>query len=472
LKMEFCSRYAKHCVPLLAAAVLSACAGRLPYQAAGLEQKTAPEQFQERDADDASLADLVRATGYDGQWPPSQWHLETLTLLGLYFNPQIDVARAQALASQAALATAARRSPLSLELAAEHHSREVDDTPWTLGFAIGLPIGEGSRRQARVQKATSMADAAQVEIAASMWRVRGSVRNAVIDLIASSRRARLLEQRLQTHRELVQLLQRRVDAGMASARELGRERTALDSVKAQLALEHTTQAGAYGDLAGALGLPLDTVRSLTIADDAVKQPGTVAGAAEARGDALRNRLDIYVSLLEFGAADAEVRLAVANQYPVVRLTPGFLWDQGDQIWSLGTLLIPPASAQEAVREAEARREVAARRFTALQLTAISQVEQAREVLVASSASVDAARDTEASARAQFERIRRYFEAGGGDRLQLVTAQLEMVQARQHLVDAQIATLVAAARFEDAMQLPVLSEYTKLPDRQAGAGQSS
>jgi outer membrane protein TolC len=136
------------------------------------------------------------------------------------------------------------------------------------------------------------------------------------------------------------------------------------------------------------------------------------------------------------------------------------------------LLIPPAAAPAAVREAEARREVAARRFTALQLTAISEVEQAREVLVGTSASVDAARETEASSRAQFERIRRYFEAGGGDRLQLVTARLEMVQARQHLLNAQIATLAAAARFEDAMQLPILSEYLKLPERKAGTVSAS
>ena len=56
-------------------------------------------------------------------------------------------------------------------------------------------------------------------------------------------------------------------------------------------------------------------------------------------------------------------------------------------------------------------------------------------------------------------------------MELVTARLVLVQARQHLLDAQIATLAAAARFEDAMQLPVLSEYMKLPERQAGAARA-
>ncbi|MGD2141282.1 MAG: TolC family protein [Burkholderiales bacterium] len=463
---------AKWCAPVLAGALLCACTGHLPYREADLQEQATPAQFQDRSADDTSLADLVRAAGYDGQWPPQYWRLGTLTLLGLYFNPQVDVARAQAAASQAALATAARRSPLSVELAAEHHSREVDDTPWTLGLAIGLPVGGASRREARVQQATFVADAAQIEIANSMWRVRGSIRDAVIDLLASTRRARLLEQRLSTHRDLVQLLQRRVDAGMASARELGRERTTMANVAAQLALEATAQASAWGALARALGLPLQTTRSLAIAEDALEQPDTVADAALARGNALRNRLDVYLRLLEFGAADAELRLAVAKQYPVVRVSPGFLWDQGDQIWSLGSLLVPPASAKEAVREAEARREVAAKQFSALQLDTISEVERAREVLLAAKASVGAAQETLESAQAQFQRIRRYFEAGGGDRLQLVTARLEIVQARQNLLDAQIATLAAAARFEDAMQLPILSDYIELPGQPGKVAEAS
>jgi hypothetical protein len=57
-------------------------------------------------------------------------------------------------------------------------------------------------------------------------------------------------------------------------------------------------------------------------------------------------------------------------------------------------------------------------------------------------------------------------------LQLVTARLEMVQARQNLLDAQIATLAAAARFEDAMQLPILSDYIELPGQPGKVAEAS
>jgi hypothetical protein len=139
---------------LLASVLLCACPGRLPYQPVDLDEKPAAAEFPDRAADDTTLAELVRASGYEDEWPPERWRLNTLTLLGLYFNPDVDVARAQALASNAALATAARRAPFAVEVAAEHHSREVDGSPWSLGVAIGIPIGRQSRREARLEQAT------------------------------------------------------------------------------------------------------------------------------------------------------------------------------------------------------------------------------------------------------------------------------------------------------------------------------
>jgi outer membrane protein TolC len=457
---------------LVASALVTACSTRLPYAPAELEEQAAPTEFLGRAVHDRTLADLVRASGYDEQWPPEQWRLDTLTLVGLYFNPEMDVSRAQAVAARAALTTASRRSPLSVQLAAEHHSREVDDSPWSLGIAVGLPIGTQSRREARLMKASLLADAAEIEIAASAWRVRGAVRDAIIDLSASNQRARLIEERLLLHDELLQLLQRRVDAGMLSARDLGRERMARATAEADLSLERTRQANALGALAGALGLPLETVRSLRIADNAIEDPTAIPDAAVARGEALRNRLDIHVHLLEYGAADAEVRLAVAEQYPTVTLSPGFMWDQGDNVWSLASALVVPPSAQAVVREAEARRDLAARQFTALQIRTINEVERAREVLQVTQASINAGADIASQAQAQLDRASRYFESGGGDRVSLVTARLAAQQARQHLLDAKIVWRKSVARFEDAVQLPMLGDFLNLPDQRTASGAST
>ena len=460
------------CAMFLAGTLLAACSSRLPYEPQELQAPDDPSGFMERDANDPTLAELVEASGYDQQWPPAQWRLDTLTLVGLYFNPLIDIARAEAVAASAALTSASRRAPLSVELAAEHHSREVDGSPWSLGIAIGLPIGTQNRREARVMKASQLADAAEIEIAASAWQVRGAVRDALIELDATSKRAELAQQRLAVHEELLALLEKRVDAGMISARELGRERVARAVAEAELAVEQAGLADARGALAGAMGLPLETVESLQIADEPLDEPGVVPDEEDARGEALRNRLDIHTSLLEFGAADAEVRLAVAKQYPVVVLSPGYLWDQGDNIWSLASAFIVPQETEAAVREAEARRDAAGKRFTALQIRVINEVERARATMLVSRHNLDTGAVVVERAQGQLERANRYFEAGGGDRVELVTARLAEVHARQHLLDAQIMWRKSVARFEDAMQRPVLGEFLNLPDHQSENGAST
>lgn len=258
-------------------------------------------------------------------------------------------------------------------------------------------------------------------------------------------------------------MQRRVEAGMLSSRDLGMERIAVAGIQAALALEDTRYANARGDLARALGLPLETVQSLRVADDAFTDTVGVPDAGEARYRALHNRLDIHTRLLEYGAADAEVRLAIAEQYPTVSLSPGYLWDQADNVWFLLADLAMPSAAHDVVRVAEARRETAARRFTALQIDVIGEVDQAGEVLRVTQLRLNAADDMARLSRSQFDRAQRYFESGGGDRVRLVAARLADAQARQHLLDAQEAWRKSIARFEDATQYPMLSDFLNLPE---------
>jgi len=458
--------------PLIAGVFVAGCGGFLAYTPADVEEQDAPTEFMDRSSDDGGLAELVRASGYEGEWPPDPWRLDTLTLTALYFNPELDVARAQALTAQAELAAAARRSPLGLKLLTEHHSRFEGSSPWSLGVAIELPIGTRTRREAKVDKVALLADAAEIEIASAAWRVRRAVRDALIDLTASSQRTRVLRQRLSIQKQMEQLVLRRVDAGMMSSRDLGMERIAVAGIEAALALENTRYANARGDLARALGLPLETVHSLRVTDDAFTDMVDIPDVAEARYQALHNRLDIHTRLLEFGAADAEVRLAVAEQYPTISLSPGYVWDQGDNVWFLLADLVMPAAARDAVRVAEARRETAARKFSALQIDVIGEVDQVGDVLRVTRARLNAADELARLSRSQFDRARRFFESGGGDRVRLVAARLADARAQQYFVEAQEAWRKSIARFEDATQYPVMSDFLKLPREQALSGAST
>ena len=104
-------------------------------------------------------------------------------------------------------------------------------------------------------------------------------------------------------------------------------------------------------------MPLAAVRNMSLDFAAFRQTPAPPNDSAVQHSALLNRLDVRAKLFDYAAADAAVKLEIARQYPSVTLSPGYLWDQGDNIWSLvATVLVPAAGNKPAIQAAQARRE--------------------------------------------------------------------------------------------------------------------
>jgi outer membrane protein TolC len=224
----------------------------------------------------------------------------------------------------------------------EYHSRTLpeDNGPWTLGLELEIPLVAQGKRAARAERSAFLADAADLDIASTAWMVRARVRDRYLDLQASRDALASLDAQLDARRDMLGLVKRRVEAGMLSARDLGVERIAQSQLELMRNQELARQQRAQGELAAALGLSLDVAERMKLRFDADAVPHTDMDAAALRRLALRNRLDVHRKLLEFGAADAEVKAAVAAQNPDITLGPGYTWDQGDNIWFAGDRHVP------------------------------------------------------------------------------------------------------------------------------------
>lgn len=448
---------------LLCACLLCACAPR-PYTPRELAADASGE-YAARSPALPALAEFAAGSGYERRWPPAQWNLTELTLVALYFSPEIRVARAQADLARSEIAVAGERPPLGVAPLVEHHSREADgDGPWSLGIALDLPWVSGARRAARAERAVALSEAAELEVARAIWRARALARDRLIDLLDSQERLAVLDATLSARRDMRALVARRVEAGMMSALELSREDAALAEVESAFVAERARLREMQVAAARAIGIPPETFEQMSIAADALTGPvEETRNAAALRQAALRNRLDVYQRLRLFAAADAEVKLAVASQYPELTLSPGYFWDQGDSVWSLAAAIaVPPAiRAKAAIRQAEARRELAAERFIEMQVQVIGETQQAAaELASARSLAQTAARQTEA-ARTQLARMQNLFERGGADRLQLTAARIAAAAAADGERQARFATLRAVAALEDALEEPVLDSGTGL-----------
>jgi NodT family efflux transporter outer membrane factor (OMF) lipoprotein len=174
---------------------------------------------------------------------------------------------------------------------------------------------------------------------------------------------------------------------------------------------------------------------------------------------IRRRPDILAAEADLHAATAAIGVAVANQYPDIRLTagltqatiePGKLFDYASSGWSvLGGLTAPifhggTLAAQRREAEAEARASMA--RYQQTVLSAFVQVSDALSDLGSDQESITSLTRAVTSAEANARNAQTAYRLGGGALLQVIDAQRQLSRTRRALVEAQ------GQRFSDLVEL--------------------
>lgn len=443
---------------LAAFSLVSGCAMQ-SYQSRPIAPASISAEFHQRSLDSADLRAYMVAQGYpENNLPVQQWGLRELMLAALFFHPQLEVARAQWHAAQAAETTAGHKPNPSISGSAEHHSKTSGGiSPWTLSLGLGIPIETGGKRQARIDQATALSEAARIEIGQSAWQIRSRLSSSLLDYQAAMQQAELLQHEVAIRSEIVQMLQKRLDVGMVSDIDLSQTR--LLQQKAQQTLQ--TEAGRTPELraaiAAAAGLPAQALDKAQLASSPIDAvPSASLPGEEIQRAALLNRLDIRSALSRYTFTEARLQLEIAKQYPDITLGPGYSFDQGDNRWSLGlSLILALLNKNEGpIAEARAQREAEASQFYALQTRVIGQQEQALARYRAALEEAAKAKQLVAAQQQRIAQTERQFEAGYTDRLELTTTRLELLSAQQGVLAASIKVQRAKAALEDAMQRPL------------------
>src|SRR5262245_25477013 len=428
------------------------------YQPAPLDPAASAQRFEARTTDAAGLKQYMLEHGHPAsEWPVQRWSLADLTLLAFYYRPDLEVARAQAAAARAQVAAATQRPPIGLKPVVWHHSLQPPETtsPWSLGFEIEVPLGGSGRRAAIGEQYSSLADAAELGVGSAAWLARSDARARLLDVYAAGRMLELLDAEARERRTLVALLERRFEMGAGSAVDVGSARLRLAEVEGQMQSAQLARERSLRALARAVGLPLTAVRGMSFDFTALEQTPASRSDRDAQRAALLNRLDVRIKLLEYAAADATVKLEIARQYPTVTLSPGYLWDQGDNIWSLvATILVPAAGNKPAIEAAQAGRKAAAQDFLALQVKVISDADGAQARYRKAQENAAGAQHLADLQAARDQRAKRQFDAGHTDRVELTLVRLEALTVQRNVLSVGLDTQRALGALEDALQVPL------------------
>jgi outer membrane protein TolC len=415
------------------------------------------DDFEARRLDSPDLLQFLEKNGNPAR-PPKAWDLEALTLVALYYHPDLDVARAQWGAAQAGRITAGERPNPTLSLLMGYNSTTPasEMTPWIPETSLEIPIETAGKRGYRIAQAQNLSEAARLNILSTAWDVRSRLRQAFLDLYGAQETETLLAAQQAVQTENVRILEAQLAVGEAAPFDVTQARLALANSKLALNDAAKQKAQARIRLAGALGLPVEALEGIDLSFDGWLQPRLDLPTIEMRRRALLSRADILASLSEYAGADAALRLEIAKQYPDLNLGPAFQMDQTDAKWTLGLSFILPLLSRNKgpIAEAEARRTEAAARFLALQAKTIGDIENAAASCQAAGGKIKTAEDLRQGLLKQEAAAKARYELGDISKLEWLGLRIELAASELARLDALVKAQQAAGELEDALRSPL------------------
>ena len=402
------------------------------------------------------------------------WDISTLTLAAIYYHPEIEVSRTRLAAARAGITTAGQIPNPTLTIAPGSGILATEaPSALALGILVSFVIETFGKREARVEQAQNLAEAAREDLATAAWQVRGGVRTALLEMWAAERRLRLAQRRRGLQEEIVALLERRFTAGDSSALDVARERINLSQVTLAARDAERQGAEARARLAAAVGVPVRALDQVRLGLGAFENPPRVPDVDEMsegslRRQALLGRADVLGLLAEYQAAQSSLRLEVAKQFPNISVGPGFAFDRGDNLYNFELSVDLPIFNQNQgqIAEADARRKTAAAKLAGLQAKIIGDIDRAVATYRGAArtlATADTLLESQVRRRKQLDRA---YQLGEVDRLAPLTADLEQEVVQLARYEALVQQREAMALVEDALQRSMFDagdSYIRLPE---------
>jgi len=417
------------------------------YQPHPLDPPHSEQQFRARSLSDPGLMAFLKRA----DWPPAKLQLRDLYAIALYFNPELDVARAHLKTAQAGIITASTRPNPSIGIGGGYTN--APESPLVFYFTPSVIMETGGKRAIRTLEAGKLAEAARVDVDATAWRVLSRVRTAWVEYAMALRSVDVLNNEIRARNETIAILEKRLSVGEGARPEVESARALLIAVQVEARTATTAVSEAEANLAAAVGMPaLPPVDTSSLPETLADLP---LGDVQKAG--LLHRADVRRSLLEYAADEAALQLEIAKQRPDIQLNPGYNFDEGHHKITFGPGFdIPVFNLNKGpIAEAEARRTEAEARFNALQAQAIGEMETALARYKGARTELnDADRTLIAIETTRTAAMQRAVTAGEEDRLSLSGVRIEGAVAARSRLEAERRLQGALGALEDAVQQPL------------------
>jgi outer membrane protein TolC len=308
----------------------------------------------------------------------------------------------------------------------------------------------GGKRGTRLSLANAGLLVAITSAEEEAWEVRWRVREAVGDRERAAEVWKASAAELTLTDSLLALMRARYGEGTVSRSELARMEADRQEAAMEVAARKREFEASSAALAARVGVPLGELERWTLTPDSVLHCADAPTRDSLEQVALEARRDLRRALAEYQLAEGHLRVEVANSWPNLALGPGLFFDHGVGKWTvaLGLPSLPLNRNRGPILEADARRELAARRVAELQEQVLGEVTGAFSACRSSAdemATIDlgAARERVRLAEVGYQRS----EIG---QLEVMFARLELVRATRRFLETGNRLRVAGVALEHAV----------------------
>lgn len=421
-------------------------------------------QYLQRNLQSPELATFLRLHQASIPAEHQAWDLSALIHSALFLHPDLALAKASYRTTQLQLAQGKLKPLPSISTQIARSNRANGDIdPFGLSLSIDLPIQTNDKQTIRVARLSNLSEIAKLDIAQTAWKVRAGVMQSALRLYQQNNQTDLLKKELEVRQKAVALLSKLVTYGEASNVTLYQAQLALTKTQQQIQSSRQSLGPIRAKLAQQIGIsnnataginidrqPFDQALQNTISDE--------LSVAKTQQSAVINHLSLRKALLQYAVAEQALKLEYAKQIPDIVLSPGYAFEFGDSVWSLGfnSLMTLLQKNKVGIAKAKQLRNQEVAQFEAIQHQVVSEAQVALASYQAANAQLNAYQDIIEASKAQSARLKKQFDAGLIGRLDLTLNQLSIIQIEQTRISLEHQLLSSILALEAAMQTPIIT----------------
>ncbi len=414
----------------------------------------------------SDLTVFLQANGITQDALDSQdFSVKRLYLTGLYYNPEMKTAYRQWHKAQIVAEHSAYKINPELGIPFEHHSdTSAGQSAWTIGAVLNFIYERKGKREARRAEAALQLINARLAIERLAIESYTRLERHYYNYITSRSRMAETESEITILRDLLGQLQNRYESGAVSQFEISSTTLELQKRLFELNLQKNLVQAYKDSLLAMTYLPPAEFENINISySDPLAYARELYRHANLQdaefpplqAKMLGNHIDMALKLNSYAQSEARLRLEIEKQYPDIVLSPGFIFDQSDNIWSLGASWVLPLfrnSRQNLqIRKALEDRKIGQQEIIALQQSLLNALYQKYRSVLRQYRTLDVSDEIITAIDQRAEIIKEQMQLGGTDSIALLRNRVEFYQAKETQAAIYHDAINAMLEFEQLMQ---------------------